>query len=380
MVDANGLPLSFDSLGFLAGSGPDFLPPREDPESAQKWIHILQENDISSARKSRKVKKMVRDGVPASLRGQIWLFLANSGVRRRPGLFELLCKQAQSSKGRKGKEVAYEDIEKDVARSFPDHRLFMGHNSSGQADLEAILKAYIHFNPFIGYAQGLGLIAGTFLLQMQPEDAFWLLCALLREPHMEGYFTNQLKQLHVDGVVFERLLSQMDPELSARLSNLGIDTSHFAPNWFMPLFVRILPWQTLLRVLDVFFFEGELNLILKTRGKQVLTEFSLPGPAWILRVGLSLIRIIRDILMDPQRCPDHGEALQVLLHPPQHLLTPDNVLACAFSAKLKDGEVRKLSRNASKLVRQDLAGGRGRTPDRGHDANRSISAPAHARP
>lgn len=103
----------------------------------------------------------------------------------------------------------------------------------------------------------MGLIAGIFMLLMPPEDAFWMLCALLREPHMEGYFTNNLKQLHVDGVVFNRLLEHMDPPLHARLVELGLDASHFAPAWFLPLFVRTLPWQTLLRVWDVFFWEGE---------------------------------------------------------------------------------------------------------------------------
>lgn len=78
----------------------------------------------------------------------MWLFLANSSFRRRPGLFEMLCKQAQAPKGRKGKEAAYTAIEKDVSRSFPDHRLFIGENSTGKADLEAILKAYVQFSEY----------------------------------------------------------------------------------------------------------------------------------------------------------------------------------------------------------------------------------------
>jgi TBC1 domain family member 10 len=61
----SGMPLKFDSLGFVAGSGPDFLPPRESSEVQEAWHKILNENDLAAARKSRKVKKMVRDGIPA---------------------------------------------------------------------------------------------------------------------------------------------------------------------------------------------------------------------------------------------------------------------------------------------------------------------------
>lgn len=101
---------------------------------------------------------------------------------------------------------------------------------------------------------------------------------------------------------------------------------------------------------------------------------------WVLRVGLALVRILRDSLLDTRMVPGHGEALQLLLHPPQQLLTPDNVLSCALSAKLKDGEVRKLSRNASKLVRQDLSQqNRGRDMERGQDGSRPSSAPARPR-
>ena len=358
------MPLRFDGLGFVVThGGPVALPQADDPEAKEKWVAILREEDSTAAKKSRKVKKLVRQGIPPSVRRQAWLFLANASVRRRVGLFEQLCKTSQGNKGKKGKESLYEAIEKDLDRSFPDHKLFIGESSTGKADLEAILKSYVHFNPIIGYTQGMGLLAGLSLIMMPAEDAFWLLCAVLRDPHMEGYYSPTMKQLHVDTVVFGNLLAQMDPELHRRLDECGIQPMMFTPSWLLPLFTRILPWNTLIRVWDVFFFEG---------------------PTWILRVALSIIRIIRDPLMDRRTCPGHGEMLQLLLHPPQAQLTPDNVLTCAFSVKLKDGEMRKLSRNASKLVREQnflntAADARGRPSLRRTTTSgtaRSTSAPA----
>lgn len=330
--------LQFDPLGFVMGSCFPLPMPAEDAEDVKHWRQILSENDLVGARKSRKIKKMVQAGIPHSMRNEVWPYLANSSVRRRAGLFEELCKTSRNTKAKKGKELFYEAIDKDLDRAFPDHRLFIGEASTGRADLEAILKAYVHYNPIIGYTQGMSLVAGFLLILMPAEEAFWMLCALLRDVHMEGYYANTMKQLHVDGIVFGQLLQSMDPELATRLIELRVEPINFTPSWFLPLFNRIVPWQTLLRLWDVFLYEG---------------------PSFILRTALGIIRIIRDPLMDTRACPGRGEALRLLMHPPQHLLTPENVVPCALSVKLKDGDMRKLSRQASKAVRTTFTQSRG---------------------
>lgn len=360
VASPGGMGHGFDAMGFVIEPGvAPCLPPTDDPELREKWMAVLNENDVASAKKSRKVKKLVRTGVPASIRREVWLFLANASVRRRPGLFEQLCKTSQGTKGKRGKEEAYETIEKDLHRTLPDHRLFMGEKATGRADLEGILKSYVHFNPMLGYTQGMGLLAAFSLIHMPAEDAFWLLCAVLRNPQMEEYYSAGMKQLHVDSVVFSNLLHSMDAELHARFEEVGLVSMMFTPNWFLPLFTRVLPWTTLVRVWDVFFFEG---------------------PTWMLRVALAIVRILREQLMNRAMCPTAGEMLQLLLHPPPHNLTVENVLNCAFSVKLKDGEMRKLSRSASKQVREKNAPGdaRGRASLRrpGTKADRSTSAPA----
>lgn len=333
----SSIPRNCDAKGFVIGRGLPCVPETDAGDAVQKWRSVLSENDLAGARKSRKVKKMVQQGIPNSMRGQVWLFLSNSSVRRRVGLFEQLCGTSQSVKGKKGREEVYANIEKDVGRSFPDNMAFQD-GSPAKADLEAILKAYVHYNPIIGYTQGMGLLVGIFLLHMPAEDAFWLLCALLRDIHMEGYYSEEMKQMHIDGVILGQLLQTMDPELAGRLQELGVEPIHFTPNWFLPLFCRIVPWPTLLRIWDILFFEGPAN--------------------WMLQTSLALLRIVREPLMSLRGPTASEDALRLLLHPPQRELTPENVLVCAQSVKLRDGEMRKLSRSASKLVResQDAAG------------------------
>lgn len=323
----------YDAKGFILGSGPPCRSEPDDHDAVEKWNQILAENDLPGAKKSRKVKKLVQAGIPNSVRGKVWLFLANAGVRRRPGLFENLCKISQEAKGKKGKEALYEAIDKDVARTFPENKHF-GEGRPGRADLHAILKSYAHYNPIIGYTQGMGMLVGVFLLHMPPEDAFWMLCATLRDIHMEGYYSNEMKQMHIDGVMFGQLLQTMDREVAGKLQSMQLEPIHFTPNWFLPLFCRIIPWPTLFPVWDMFFYEG---------------------PTWILQVALAVVRIIREPLMAAHGPDAREECLRLLLHPPPHELTTANVLTSALSVKLKEGEVRKLSRSASKLVRESGA-------------------------
>jgi hypothetical protein len=70
-----------------------------------------------------------------------------------------------------------------------------------------------------------------------------------------------------------------------------------------------------------------------------------------MQVALAVVRILREPLMRLPAPNARDQALALLLHPPSVELTPENVMTCAISVKLKDGEMRKLSRNASKLVR-----------------------------
>ena len=89
----------------------------------------------------------------------------------------------------------FEIIEKDLHRTYPHHAHFKEGSSTGQvrtndssrqpeselfqADLRSVLRAYGVRRPELGYTQGMGMVAGLFLMYMTPEDAFWTLAALV---------------------------------------------------------------------------------------------------------------------------------------------------------------------------------------------------------
>lgn len=236
---------------------------------------------------------------------------------RQPGVYEELLK---------GQRLPiYEIIERDINRCYPDHVLFKEDNSLGQTDLYNILKAYAHYNPSVGYCQGMGRLVGMMLMQMPAEDTFWLLVATLGGP-MLGYFTPSLAQLRIDSIVFEKLLAGHTPRLAQHLANQDVVPLMYMTNWFMTIFTMALPWASVLRVWDMFYFEG---------GKV------------FFRVGLAILDCCRDHLL--HSCPTNSELLCYLLHIPHETLTPERLLAAAAKVRLRSSEIEKLKRMAVEI-------------------------------
>ncbi|KAF8943809.1 hypothetical protein BGZ47_005028 [Haplosporangium gracile] len=280
-------------------------------ENEIKWIHAVNKLQADGVKKSSKYKKLVRRGIPTSVRGRAWLFLAKADVYRRPGLFEQLLKR--------GPLPIHEVIERDIHRCYPDHVHFRdGMGGTGQQDLHSILKAYAHYNPSVGYCQGMGRLVGMMLMQMPVEDAFWLLVATI-EGYMQDYYTPTLRQLRIDAQVFERLLRDQDPALAEHLEKNDVIPLMYMTQWFMTLFTMSLPWASVLRVWDVFYYDGVKALF---------------------RVGLAILQLCRDHLLN--KCPTSSELLGFILHIPLENLGPRALLETALQIKLTKHSVQKL--------------------------------------
>jgi hypothetical protein len=189
---------------------------------------------------------------------------------------------------------------------------------TGQQDLHSILKAYAHYNPSVGYCQGMGRLVGMMLMQMPVEDAFWLLVATI-EGYMQDYYTPTLRQLRIDAQVFERLLRDQDPALADHLEKNDVIPLMYMTQWFMTLFTMSLPWASVLRVWDVFYYDGVKALF---------------------RVGLAILQLCRDHLLN--KCPTSSELLGFILHIPLENLGPKALLETALQIKLTKHSVQKL--------------------------------------
>ncbi|KAG9320775.1 hypothetical protein KVV02_003479 [Mortierella alpina] len=278
-----------------------------------KWMHAVTQLQPEQVKKSNKYKKLARRGVPTSVRGRVWQFLANTHQYREPGLFQELLTR--------GHIPIHDVIARDVHRCYPDHVHFRdGMGGTGQEDLHSILKAYAHYKPSVGYCQGMGRLVGMMLMQMPVEEAFWLLVATI-ESYLNEYFTPTLRQLRIDAQVFERLLKAEDPRLAAHLERNDVLPIMYMTQWFLTLFTMSLPWASVLRVWDVFYFDGVKTLF---------------------RVGLAVLQICRSHLLE--HCPSSSECMDYLLHVPLDILGPEVLLErTAFRIRLKRDNIEKIS-------------------------------------
>ena len=235
-------------------------PEAETAESKRlrKWRRMLGSTVsdwMSYVRvKPHVVQRRVRKGIPDSLRGYAWQVM--SGGRelrvRNPGIYTQLVFFENSASDR-------DNIMKDVCRTFPHHVFYSQRHGPGQLSLYNVLKAYSIYDRTVGYVQGMGFVAGTLLLYMCEEDAFWVLVALLKgaihEP-MEGLYGPGLPLVKRCLFQFERLMSEHLPRLSAHFARECIHPSMYASQWFITVFSYSLPMKTVLRIWDIFMLEG----------------------------------------------------------------------------------------------------------------------------
>ncbi|KAF9121950.1 hypothetical protein BGX30_002295 [Mortierella sp. GBA39] len=282
--------------------------------SEAKWIQAMNQLQPDQVKKLTKFKKLARGGVPPSIRGRVWQFLANVDHYREPGLFQDLLSR--------GHLPIHDVIARDVHRCYPDHVHFRdGMGGTGQEDLHSILKAYAHYKPSVGYCQGMGRLVGMMLMQMPVEEAFWLLVATLEDGYLNDYFTPTLRQLRIDAMVFERLLKAQDPRLAQHLETNDISPIMYITPWFLTLFTLSLPWASVLRVWDVFYFDGVKTLF---------------------RIGLGILQICRSTLLES--CPSSAECMDFLLHVPLERLGPEVLLdRTAFRIRLRRDSLEKMS-------------------------------------
>jgi len=227
------------------------------------------------------------------------------------------------------KPLIVDDIEKDLYRTFPDNVRFKpppksqptsaeGGDQAAAAtespqipasepeiitSLRRVLYAFALFNPRIGYCQSLNFLAGLLLLFVDTEEqAFWLLNVITRV-YLPGTHEMSLEGSKVDLGV---LMSSLKDTLPAVWKQIGGDDADLAlgkkprskrgvnghkaqdsindPNrlpditlcmtaWFMSCFIGTLPIESVLRVWDVFFYEGSRTLF-----RVALTIFKLGEP------------------------------------------------------------------------------------------------------
>ncbi len=130
--------------------------------------------------------------------------------------------------------------------------------SLGQGHLFRVCNAYASYDSAVGYCQGIGFIAGLFLMYMSEEEAFWMLDRVCRGPgfHMHGIFSPGLPRLEECFYQLRGLEHRLMPRVAKKFERLNILPALYATQPFMTLCAHSFPRELVLRIMDIFLSEG----------------------------------------------------------------------------------------------------------------------------
>nr|CAH8822277.1 unnamed protein product [Trichobilharzia regenti] len=229
-------------------------------ENVIRWTELLAQANRELTRAD--LEGLCRSGVPIQYREGVWRMLIHGELHQLMqikgplyynGLLEEFSENTLAAQHRR-------QISLDLLRTMPNNVQFDNIDAPGVQKLQEVLQAYSIHNSKIGYCQGMNFLAAVALLFLKKEDAFWCLIAILERFLPENYFNSGLIDAQVDQLVLKEIVNEKLPRLSNHLKRMGIDISAVTLNWFLAVFYDSVPFETLIRIWDVFLLEGSESL------------------------------------------------------------------------------------------------------------------------
>ncbi|EXJ72336.1 uncharacterized protein A1O5_04840 [Cladophialophora psammophila CBS 110553] len=254
-----------------------------DRSKIRLWGEYMRENGRNATIvRQPTFHKLIRVGLPNRLRGEIWEICSGSFYTRlrNPSLY------AKTLAKFTGKEsLAIDEIEKDLNRSLPEYPGFQSEEGIGR--LRRVLTAYSWTNEEVGYCQAMNIVVAALLIYMSESQAFFTLGALC-DRLLPGYYSKDMYGTLLDQRVFENLVERTMPILWEHLVKSDVNLSVVSLPWFLSLYINSMPLVFAFRVLDVFFLEG---------------------PKVLFQIGLAILRINGEELLDVS---DDGSFISIL--------------------------------------------------------------------
>uniref|UniRef100_A0A182N6U1 Rab-GAP TBC domain-containing protein n=1 Tax=Anopheles dirus TaxID=7168 RepID=A0A182N6U1_9DIPT len=248
-----------------------------DKRSAEQWDALLDGTNNSSSNSGGggggggvvgslgpsapvpHLYQAMRNGVPRTRRGEIWMYLAEQHSHLHPAPidttnfpnfntpYHVLLKSLTEHQ---------HAIFIDLGRTFPDHKYYKEALGVGQLSLFNLLKAYSILDPELGYCQGLGFICAVLLLHLEETDAFELLKHLMFRREMRAKYLPNMKQFQLQLFQLARLLKDNIPELYDWFDQHDITPTLYAAPWILTVFSSHFPLGFVVRVFDLLFLES----------------------------------------------------------------------------------------------------------------------------
>ncbi|KAJ9652290.1 GTPase activating protein (GAP), partial [Neophaeococcomyces mojaviensis] len=254
-----------------------------DRSKIRLWTDYMRENGRNATLvRQPTFHKLIRVGLPNRLRGELWELSSGAFYTRlrNPKLYQ---KTLDKFTGKES--LAIDEIEKDLNRSLPEYAGYQ--DERGIDRLRRVLTAYSWTNEEVGYCQAMNIVVAAILIYTSEAQAFFLLSALC-DRLVPGYYSKDMYGTLLDQKVFESLVEKTMPVLWEHLVKSDVNLSVVSLPWFLSLYINSMPLVFAFRVLDVFFLEG---------------------PKVLFQIGLAILRINGEELLD---VTDDGSFISIL--------------------------------------------------------------------
>ncbi|PPQ70740.1 hypothetical protein CVT26_014705 [Gymnopilus dilepis] len=204
--------------------------------------------------KESKLRERIYKGIPDRWRRAAWDLLMTRYSSYSPRTIETLGHQYREGLE---KPSTYDiQIDLDVPRTISGHIMFRTRYGAGQRSLFHVLHSFSLRCSSCGYVQGMGPIAATLLCYFEPERVYAALVALHDAYKMHDVFNPGFPGMLEAIYVQERIMETTMPAVYAAFRKHMISTTSYATKWYITLFANSVPFQTQLRLWDVFLLEG----------------------------------------------------------------------------------------------------------------------------
>jgi hypothetical protein len=161
-------------------------------------------------------------------------------------------------------------LEKDIQQTFPNLNLFQPPKGPLYEPLRNVLQAFSVHMPRIGYAHGMNYLVGLLLIYLDEFAAFTTLCVLFRhstnilpvfyamdlpEPGVPHSLSSGLLESYFE--VWQDIVVAKIPDLAVHFNNIRLGPEHYLCDWIIPGFAKTLQFDTMIRVWDLWFRDGD---------------------------------------------------------------------------------------------------------------------------
>lgn len=245
MVDRYGFQLGYEPAS-TQSEREQLAHVRLENSRALKWQAMIADWDTYfTGPKRAKLASRVRKGIPDGARGHVWLVAsgAMAAQRKHPNRYQQLLLNKNSPMDGQ--------IEKDLNRTMPQHVYFQ-HGDEGKRQLFNVCRALAIHVPDVGYSQAEAYVAAALLTYMPEESAFWALRHICCECKQGDMWAPSLHGWVAYRAILDKLVHTRMPRLHAHLEANGVTPDLYALQWFMTLYSKDFPFESMLRIWDLF--------------------------------------------------------------------------------------------------------------------------------